>query len=120
MAAHHASRVREKPPGDEEATSTLKLGEFHNDPSLTLSEARMVINAVINHRKPDAAVRTKEVYTKTIDYLDIFARFKAKENIEAVERLLSLKSELETFERSQLGMRLSLTYRRKAAPVLIH
>ncbi len=40
---------------------------------------------------------------KTQDYLEIFARFKEKENIEAVERLLSAHTELELFERSQLG-----------------
>lgn len=42
---------------------------------------------------------------KTTDYLDIFARFKQKENIEAVERILSSRAELDLFERSQLGMR---------------
>ena len=41
---------------------------------------------------------------KTQDYLDIFARFKQKENIEAVERILSSRAELDLFERSQLGM----------------
>lgn len=38
------------------------------------------------------------------DYLDVFARFKNKENIEAVERLLTSHHELENFEKSQLGM----------------
>lgn len=41
---------------------------------------------------------------KTQDYLDVFARFKQKENIEAVERMLASHDELEYFERSQLGM----------------
>ena len=41
---------------------------------------------------------------KTQDYLDVFARFKQKENIEAVERMLTSHTELELFERSQLGM----------------
>ena len=41
---------------------------------------------------------------KTQDYLDVFARFKQKENIEAVERMLTSKTELELFERSQLGI----------------
>ena len=41
---------------------------------------------------------------KTQDYLDIFARFKQKENIEAVERTLATRQELELFERAQLGM----------------
>jgi DNA-directed RNA polymerase II subunit RPB4 len=45
------ARTREQPPGDEEATTDLKLGEFQNVPTLTLSEARAVIEAVIAHRK---------------------------------------------------------------------
>lgn len=43
---------------------------------------------------------------KTTDYLDHFARFKRKENVEAVERLLSAHKELAKFERAQLGMTL--------------
>jgi len=42
--------------------------------------------------------------SKTRDYLDHFARFKRKENVEAVERLLSAHKELAKFERAQLGM----------------
>jgi len=42
--------------------------------------------------------------TKTLDYLEVFARFKDEENIRAVERLLNSHTELEMFERSQLGM----------------
>lgn len=41
--------------------------------------------------------------TKTIDYLDVFARFKDQENIKAAERLLNSHAEMEMFERSQLG-----------------
>jgi hypothetical protein len=33
----------------------------------------------------------------------VFARFKDEENIKAVERLLNSHTELEMFERSQLG-----------------
>ena len=40
---------------------------------------------------------------KTTEYLDSFARFKRKENVEAVERLLSAQKELAKFERAQLG-----------------
>ncbi len=45
------SRTREKPSGDEEATAELKLGEFQNVPTLTLSEARLLINAVLDNRR---------------------------------------------------------------------
>jgi hypothetical protein len=42
--------------------------------------------------------------TKTLDYLEVFSRFKDEENIKAVERLLNSHTELEMFERSQLGL----------------
>jgi hypothetical protein len=44
---------------------------------------------------------------KTTDYLEHFARFKRKENVEAVERLLSAHKELAKFERAQLGTQIS-------------
>jgi len=44
------------------------------------------------------------IFQKTAEYLDHFARFKRKENVEAVERLLSAHKELAKFERAQLGM----------------
>ena len=97
------TRARERPGGDEEATANLRLGEFQNVPTLTLSEARLLINAVMDHRKQNRQVNETETLIKTQDYLDIFARFKQKENIEAVERMLASKVELEYFERSQLG-----------------
>jgi DNA-directed RNA polymerase subunit F len=39
----------------------------------------------------------------TLTYLDNFARFTQKENVEAVERLLSAHKNLAKFERAQLG-----------------
>ncbi|KAK0510958.1 hypothetical protein JMJ35_006510 [Cladonia borealis] len=97
------SRTREKITGDEEAAKELKLGEFQNVPTLTLSEARLLINAVMDHRKSQRKVEETETLIKTQDYLDVFARFKQKENIEAVERTLATRQELELFERAQLG-----------------
>ncbi|KAL8992537.1 MAG: hypothetical protein Q9169_007024 [Polycauliona sp. 2 TL-2023] len=97
------SRTREKPSGDEEATAELKLGEFEGVPSLSLSEARLLINAVLDHRRKQRKVHETETLIKTQDYLEVFARFKNPENIEAVERVLSAKAELVIFEKSQLG-----------------
>lgn len=97
------ARARERATGDEEATAELKLGEFQHVPTLTLSEARLLINAVMEHRKASRKVEETETLIKTQDYLDVFARFKQKENIEAVERMLASHTELESFERSQLG-----------------
>ncbi|EEH04704.1 polymerase II polypeptide D [Histoplasma capsulatum G186AR] len=97
-------RKRELPQNELEATSQLKLGEFQNVPTLSLSEARLVINKVLDlRRKGDHKFEERETLVKTQDYLELFARFKEKENIEAVERLLSAHTELEFFERSQLG-----------------
>lgn len=41
--------------------------------------------------------------SQTLNYLDTFARFTQKENVEAVERLLSAHKNLHKFERAQLG-----------------
>ena len=108
------SRTRERPAGDEEADVQLSLGEFTGVPSLSLSEARHIINAVMESRRTASASRggggrieETETLVKTQDYLDVFARFKQKENIEAVERLLSSRTELAPFERSQLGALIS-------------
>lgn len=53
MTTAHAptARTREKPSGEEEATTDLKLGEFEGVPTLTISEARVLINAVVSHRR---------------------------------------------------------------------
>ena len=40
---------------------------------------------------------------KTLEYIETFSRFKDEENIKAAERLLNTHTELEMFERSQLG-----------------
>ena len=54
------SRTREQPGGEEEATADLKLGEFHGVPTLTLSEARLLINAVMDHRRGQRKVEETE------------------------------------------------------------
>ena len=103
---NHAPTARSKPPppGEEEAGAVLKLGEFEGVDTLTLSEASLVINALMTKRRKDRKDRNEtDVLNKTLDYLDAFARFKQKENVEAVERLLSAHKELTKFERAQIG-----------------
>lgn len=98
------SRTREAPQGDEEASAELKLGEFQDVDALTHSEAALVINALVQKRRMDRkGGNDTEIFQKTAEYLDHFARFKRKENVEAVERLLSAHKELAKFERAQLG-----------------
>ena len=54
--------------------------------------------------RPTLTVSSRHrVLVKSQEYLEVFARFKQKENIEAVERILSSHTDLEPFERSQLG-----------------
>ncbi|KAL2860788.1 uncharacterized protein BJX67DRAFT_375800 [Aspergillus lucknowensis] len=97
-------RQRAPPQGELEAASTLKLGADQNTHTLSLSEARLVISKVLeNKRRGGKKYEEPENLTKTLDYLEIFARFKDEENIKAVERLLNSHTELEMFERSQLG-----------------
>ncbi|KAH6646446.1 HRDC-like protein [Truncatella angustata] len=98
------SRAKPTPPGNEEASAVLNLGEFQDVDTLTLSEASLVINALVNKRRLEGKdVDKNEMLTKTMDYLDNFARFQKKENVEAVERLLSAHKEFHKFERAQLG-----------------
>lgn len=106
---HTASRPKRPPTGDEEAASELKLGEFDNVPTLNLSEARTIINAVTARRRAiKQKVSDSETLLKTQEYLELFARFKQQEHVTAIEQLLASRTELERFERSQLGMSCSI------------
>ncbi|GJC86907.1 DNA-directed RNA polymerase II subunit rpb4 [Colletotrichum spaethianum] len=104
--SHHAptSRPKPPPPGSEEASTVLNLGEFQHVDTLTLSEASLVINALVTKRKMDRKnINETEMLTQTLNYLDAFSRFRQKENVEAVERLLSAHKQLAKFERAQIG-----------------
>jgi DNA-directed RNA polymerase II subunit RPB4 len=59
-------------------------------------------------RRLTVFAQTCSVLNNTLAYLDHFARFRQKENVEAVERLLSTHKNMEKFERAQLGKSLSL------------
>ncbi|THV73125.1 polymerase II polypeptide D [Aureobasidium pullulans] len=103
-APHMISRPKRAPTGDEEATAILRLGEFQQVPALNLSEARTIINAVTTRRRNiKQKVSESETLLKTQEYLELFARFKQQEHVTAVEQLLTTRTELERFERSQLG-----------------
>ncbi|EGX90462.1 polymerase (RNA) II (DNA directed) polypeptide D [Cordyceps militaris CM01] len=104
MSANKTSRPKPPPPGTEEASTILNLGEFQNVDTLTLSEASLVLNALVAKRRNDRKnVNETEMLSQTLSYLDHFARFTQKENVEAVERLLSTHKDLAKFERAQLG-----------------
>ncbi|KAG5980521.1 hypothetical protein E4U55_003936 [Claviceps digitariae] len=104
MSNHRTSRPKPPPPGNEEATAILNLGEFQHVDTLTLSEASLVLNALVAKRRNDRKnINETEMLNQTLNYLDHFARFTQKENVEAVERLLSAHKDLAKFERAQLG-----------------
>ncbi|KAG8421460.1 hypothetical protein J3458_003341 [Metarhizium acridum] len=104
MSNQRTSRPKPPPPGNEEASATLNLGEFQDVDTLTLSEAALVLNALVAKRRNDRKnVNETEMLNQTLNYLDHFARFTQKENVEAVERLLSAHKDLAKFERAQLG-----------------
>ena len=108
------SRRRPPPTGDEETTSTLRLGEYIDVPCLSVSEANVILRKVIDKRemvgedgsKPPPLPNT-DVFLKTRDYLDMFARFRgetAVQQVEHVSQKLVQQGVITIWERAQLGM----------------
>jgi DNA-directed RNA polymerase II subunit RPB4 len=108
------SRRRQPPTGDEEATAQLKLGEYTDVPCLSVSEANVILRRLIKTREePDEhgnkgpPLPNTDVFTKTRDYLDLFARFRgeqAAQQVESVSSKLVESGAITVFERAQLGM----------------
>lgn len=51
--SNRTSRPKPPPPGNEEASASLNLGEFQHVDTLTLSEAALVLNALVAKRRND-------------------------------------------------------------------
>ena len=108
------SRRRPLPTGDEETTAILRLGEYEDTPCLSVSEANVLLQRVIEWRtKPDengnkhTPMPNTDVFTKTRDYLEAFARFRgeqAVQQVESVSQKLVKDGVITIFERAQLGM----------------
>ncbi|KAF2146587.1 uncharacterized protein K452DRAFT_67900 [Aplosporella prunicola CBS 121167] len=99
-----AARGRGDAGGDEEVGTELKLGEFQGVTTLTLSEARLIIDAIVEHRKKNKiSVNETETLTKMRTYLDVFSRFKERDDCDSIDNLLRTRNDLAGFERSQLG-----------------
>lgn len=101
------SRSRVAAAENEEADTVLALGDFDKVPTLSHSETRLLLDAVLESRRNQAGGKRPEeteTLTKTMDWLNEFARYKTREAIIEVDRLLSgYQGRLEGFERSQLG-----------------
>ncbi|KAI1618234.1 RNA polymerase B [Elasticomyces elasticus] len=99
------SRVAPVATSDLEAGATLKLGEFQDEATLNLSEARIVLQKTLATRAArGGGYEETETTAKTRDYLEIFAVFKELAEAQQVEGIISSSGEnLERFEKSQLG-----------------
>jgi DNA-directed RNA polymerase II subunit RPB4 len=104
--APHAAPSREQPTAstDLEAGRELKLGEFDDVETLSLSEARIVLQRTIEVReKRGEHFESTENTNKTKDYLELFAVFRDLQVAEQVEQLISsMGPVLVKFEKSQL------------------
>lgn len=104
------SRRRAKPSGDEEATTTIKLGEFTDDATLSVSEARALLNVLIEQRRQDPSIPpppNTDVFVKTRKYMNQASRHKSHAAADQVSRISGrlMASGLVTgFERAQLSM----------------
>ncbi|KAH6618404.1 RNA polymerase Rpb4 [Chaetomium sp. MPI-SDFR-AT-0129] len=91
------SGPRAKPRELETAEEELKLGEFQNVPCLSMSEAALLVKAILDRRTRRGVNRVWS------EYFDAFAYFRHAESIEAVERLVGAHQELASFEKAQLS-----------------
>jgi DNA-directed RNA polymerase II subunit RPB4 len=62
---HQTSRAKAAAAGNEEASSTISLGEFQDVDTLTLSEAALVINALVAKRRNDRKNVNETEYAHT-------------------------------------------------------
>lgn len=103
----HAAPSRFQPTAtsDLEAGAVLKLGEFKDETTLNLSEARIILQKTLETRASRGHhLEETEVTVKTKDYLEIFAVFKELAEAQQVEGIInSYGSALDRFEKSQLG-----------------
>lgn len=67
---HQTSRAKAIAAGNEEASTTINLGEFQEVDTLTLSEAALVINALVSKRRNDRKNINETEYGRA-DFLSI-------------------------------------------------
>ena len=100
-----ATRARPKPPGNEEVSTTINLGELQGSQSLSCAETRLLLTRILATRKQQAPqnLRETEVLQRTVDHVEVFARHKEDNVVEQVSLLLQNEPQLENYERSKLG-----------------
>ncbi|KAI7654692.1 hypothetical protein KC318_g13428 [Hortaea werneckii] len=98
------SRRRPQPSGDEEATSQLKLGDMDATPALSVAECKVLLDQLAS-RQGARPTSQSDVYVKTREYVDVFARFKDPKTVTQVDAITAglLGRGLGHYERAQLG-----------------
>lgn len=99
------SRARPPAPGSEEVGTTINLGELQHSTTLSLSEARLILNRLLDTRRRQNPqnVHHTEVLQRTLDHVETFARHKEDHVVEQVSVLLQNVPQLENYERSKIG-----------------
>lgn len=99
------ARRRPKPSGDEEATSTLKLGEMSSSAALSTAAAHELLTRIEEARAndPKLPLTYNDLINKNNAYLATFARFKGSETVQQVTSEAETLTQLAEFERAQLG-----------------
>ncbi|GAA5824849.1 hypothetical protein JCM5353_006923 [Sporobolomyces roseus] len=95
------SRITSRIKPEDEDASQLKFGpefdqSFVQKNTLTISEVKVILDTIDQDKQPDNAV-----FTKTRDYVDIFARFPTSEVSDAVRQSLP-EDQLKFYEIAQL------------------
>ncbi|GAB1733048.1 hypothetical protein KC367_g6066 [Hortaea werneckii] len=98
------SRRRPQPSGDEEATSQLKLGDMDATPALSVAECKVLLDQLAS-RQGARPTSQSDVYVKTREYVDVFARFKDPKTVTQVDAITAglLGRGLGHYERAQLA-----------------
>jgi len=99
------ARRRPKPTGDEEAGSTLKLGEMANSAALSTAAAHELLAKIEEARQqdPKLPLTHNDLINKNNAYLETFARFRGSDTVQQVTSEAETLTQLAEFERAQLG-----------------
>ena len=100
------SRKRPVPTDDENAYD-LRLGDMTDVPTLSVAECNELLNKLAERSTTGADARlNSDIYTKTREYVAMFARFKDSQTVTQVDtissRLLNVPG-IRNFERAQLA-----------------
>lgn len=103
----HAAPGREQPSSANDLTvyRELRLGEYTDEPTLNLSEARIILKKTLETRaQRGRTYEATETLLKTKDYLEIFAVFKELPEAQQAEGVINAYGKnMERFEKSQVG-----------------